>query len=458
MGNRRKRGEKKSMFGGLDPTEDMLDASTVDEAVDDDFEAFAMPTASDAADEIFGTQVGHDDPLAAMGRGQIKAKPKPIADITPDRSQPRRAIPSAVRHYWAGTSDAEAIANLFRFWLKEVELERRGKLLDIDAYLDGKATERGQQADAQESRDDALDQISTNKIKPLESALLKVVDLAASIRRDGLLNPISVVQRGDKFEIETGERRWLAYQLLFWRRGDEPSQNDGIDRTWSQIPARVVPHLSIWRQASENNARADLNAIGLARQFSLLLMDLRREVEDDNFQPFDTFEHEQAFYAQVEDGNRYRVPRGHSERLMNAMGISHAGQLRHIRRLLRIPQATWVVADDLDWSESFIQKEILQNADEAEALRRTVRFAQAEGYDSVSTLTVPEEILSEAVPEKQAKSIKEAPDKILKNNLNWLLRNATQVTDLSAKDRNKATERIAELRSWLDQLESQLQS
>lgn len=464
MARRRDRAEKSNMFGGIDPTEDMLNLETSDmeEAVEvaGDDTAFAAPTASNAADEIFGSTIGHDDPFAVIGRSQIKAKPQPIASIVPDRTQPRRAIPTSIRQpYWSGRPDAQSMAHLFDMWLQEVRLERGGKPLDIDAHLFSQDTERASQVEANDGQEEVLERIGDGG-KPLETALLRVVDLAASIRRDGLLNPITVVPRGDQFEIETGERRWLAYQLLFWRLGDEAphTSDDGVDRTWSKIPARVVDQLSIWRQASENNARADLNGIGLARQFALLLMDLRRMEEGDDFLPFDTFEHEQDFYAQVEDGNRYRVPRGQSERLMNAMGISHAGQLRHLRRLLRVPQATWIVADDLDWSASFIQKTILENADEAEAVRRTIRAAAQQNY-SVSTLTVSEDLLASPAtpaPPKPSASDQASPAKAIKNNMNWLLRNAEQVTALSDEDRHKANARIAEIRSWLDQLEAQL--
>src|SRR5690606_34285023 len=100
---------------------------------------------------------------------------------------------------------------------------------------------------------------------PLEGSLLALADLAGNIRRNGLMNPISVVRVGERYQIETGERGWLAHHLLRLLTGDD---------NWQYVAARVVERSSVWRQAGENSARADLNAISKARQFALLLMDL----------------------------------------------------------------------------------------------------------------------------------------------------------------------------------------
>src|SRR5690606_4780692 len=130
---------------------------------------------------------------------------------------------------------------------------------------------------------------------PIESALIRVIDLSASIRRDGLTNPITIADEDGQFIIETGERRWLAYHLLYWRLN---TLNNDDQHDWSRIPAHVVDELSIWRQASENNARADLNAIGKARQLALLLMDIFVQ-EGVQFEHLDNYQNDQTFYAQV---------------------------------------------------------------------------------------------------------------------------------------------------------------
>lgn len=351
--------------------------------------AFGGFTASGIADQAYGSSVGHDDPFAQVGRGREKILRKSIEEIHPNASQPRRAVPSALRQYWNQDPSAESLANLFSNWLREVEVER-GTNFPLDDYLEGGITPRVAQIES-----DQLDQIgSSESTGPKELALMRVVALAASIKRDGLTNPISVAQVGYSFEIETGERRWLAYHLLNWR-------SSGTSDEWSKIPVRIVDGVSIWRQASENNARADLNAIGKARQFSLLLMDLLTSDEQIEFQGFDAFHHEQGFYAQVADGSAYRVPRNRGEDMINAMGLENPVQLRQYRALLRLPQPVWEWADDLNWTESFIRKEIQGKAQsEDECISLAVKQALAEGYFVSSVMeyatTVSEDVSQKA--------------------------------------------------------------
>lgn len=330
----------------------------------------ADASTSDFADAGYGSSIGHDDPFAKLGRNREKIHLTQIDAIIPNATQPRRAIPSSVRQYWSGSSDADSMANFFQRWLEEINLERREadikESFPLDAYLAGEETSRT----ANIQNEDELEQISNSRTGAKESALMPVVDLATSIKRDGLINPISIAQNGRLWEIETGERRWLAYQLLNWRI----TGND-----WQKIPARQVDGISIWRQSTENNTRADLNAIAKARQFALLLMNVRTEKEGDEFQVHTAFGHEQDYYAQVADGRAFPVPYGMGGKLINAMGISDVGQLRHLRRLLRLPQIVWTVADDLNWSESSIQKTIL-STDDAETIRNGIRQALKDRY------------------------------------------------------------------------------
>lgn len=330
-------------------------------------------SASDIADAGYGSTIGADA-FKKLDGNREKIYKTPIESIVPNVMQPRRAIPTVVRQYWSGLSDYESMGQFFERWLKEIHLERKAlsgntNPFPLDAHLAGMTTARGEQL--QQETD--LEQISpSRKIGPKEAALMPVVELAASIKRDGLINPISIAQKDLLWEIETGERRWLAYHLLHWHEGAQTDQ-------WEKIPTQRVPSVDIWRQATENNARADLNAIGSARQFALLLMALRAEKEGDTFQGFEAFEHEQDFYAQVSDGNAHRVPYGTGEQLINAMGISDVGQLRHLRRLLRLPQIVWTIADDLNWTENFIQKNII-STDDTETIRKGVKAGLEAGY------------------------------------------------------------------------------
>jgi hypothetical protein len=243
--------------------------------------------------------------------------------ISPDPTQPRHVLPSSIAHF---RQNNLSFSDWFGAW-RTAASEESGRNFDIDAYLDAK------------------EDIERNENPgPIELALLQVVELAASIKRDGLTNPITVVRYGRDFTIETGERRFYAFQILYSRRYEEK---------WKRIPAQVSDKLNVWRQASENTARQDLNAIGRARQFAILLMELLKgEVA---FIPYEAMIgpgiSDRHFYAQVADGERFRVPRGKGEVLLNAMGLKNPQQLRDYRALLRLSDQMWAYADDHNLTE-----------------------------------------------------------------------------------------------------------
>ncbi len=269
-----------------------------------------------------------------------------IHEIQPNSIQPRNSVPHDLTDIFA--LHPQNVVDIFERWIIEVQLETGRKDFDITNYLLGQTTDRGEQAEIDETESGA-----DLPPAPKELALMKLVDLAASIRRDGLANPITLVQHDGHYEIETGERRWLAYHILYWKFGDGDKRLDGSVVNWSRIPSRTVNRVDVWRQASENNARDNLNAISRARQLSLLLMDLHGW---HNFGGRGSFDNEQSFYAQVADGALWRVPRGQGERLLNAMGLSNAGQLRQYRALLRLPADLWRKGDDEDLTEGELRK------------------------------------------------------------------------------------------------------
>lgn len=270
-----------------------------------------------------------------------------IHEIHPNSIQPRYSIPHDITDIFA--LHPKNMVDIFERWITEVQLEKGQKDYDIVNFLLGAETDRGERAESQDGEAPPSSQLAASK----ELALMKLIDLAASIRRDGLSNPISLVQHDGSYEIETGERRWLAYHILYWKFGDGDKRPNGSVVNWSRIPARIVTQVDVWRQASENNARDNLNAISRARQLALLLMDLHGWK---NFSKFAACDNEQAFYAQVADGSAWRIPRGQGERLLNAMGLSDAGQLRQYRALLRLPAELWRKGDDEDLSEGELRK------------------------------------------------------------------------------------------------------
>lgn len=85
-------------------------------------------------------------------------------------------------------------------------------------------------------------------------------ELADSIRSEGLLQPIVVRKKGDKFELIAGERRWRAFQLLKIKA----------------VPARIVEASNASSAALgliENLQREGLNPIEEAHGYASLIRD-----------------------------------------------------------------------------------------------------------------------------------------------------------------------------------------
>jgi ParB family chromosome partitioning protein len=112
-----------------------------------------------------------------------------------------------------------------------------------------------------------LDRIEPNPFQPRQQFDdAGLADLAQSIRSDGILQPITLRQKGQKYQLIAGERRWRASRLA------------GL----SEIPAIV-------RQAGDNEMlvlalveniqREDLNAIEKARAYDSLCKVLNVPIE-----------------------------------------------------------------------------------------------------------------------------------------------------------------------------------
>ena len=107
-------------------------------------------------------------------------------------------------------------------------------------------------------------------LSPEETLLRDLVNLAVTIRDDGQVNPLTVVDATQGvtrlYRIETGERRYWATWLL---RDFIPDSNSN-----GTIPCIVIPteRASVFRQAKENTSRSGLTAIAMARQAALLLL------------------------------------------------------------------------------------------------------------------------------------------------------------------------------------------
>ena len=119
--------------------------------------------------------------------------------------------------------------------------------------------------------DDEHEEDTTSDFSPEEQLLRDLVNLAVTIRDDGQVNPLTVVDVSQGvtrlFRIETGERRYWATWLL--RDFIPEYTGDGM------IPCIIIPEerSSIFRQAKENTARSGLTAVAMARQAALAAAD-----------------------------------------------------------------------------------------------------------------------------------------------------------------------------------------
>lgn len=352
------------------------------------------PTLDDVADSRPERNSVLFQQIAAADRNAGRVQQIAIGEIRPDPRQPRRQIPSLVRAEWGHGY----IESLWEIWLRHYAQENT---LSYDQAVQGLYDRlNGVQTEADAVYQDDAARNKTETIGgTISKGLLAVVDLASQIRADGLINPIRVVKDGNGYLIESGERRWLAYNFIWWMNGG--------DAAWSKIPAQVAPQFSAWQQARENTARSQLNAIQMARQFALLLMDLYA-AEGVSFLPFEDMVEaggcDRAFYAQISDGQTWRIPRGQGEVMIGALGLKNPQQLRSYRALLNLPDEVWTMADDLDWSESFIRQMDNSAHNSMHFVRLAALYASNEGY----TVSIDTVSAGEAVQERSEGAIYDA--------------------------------------------------
>jgi hypothetical protein len=171
--------------------------------------------------------------------------------------------------------------------------------------------------------DEGEDEVEV-RLSPEENLLRDLVNLAITIRDDGQVNPLTVVDVSQGvtrlFRIETGERRYWATWLL--REFIPNYTGDGT------IPCIIIPERqsSVFRQAKENTARSGLTAVALARQAALLLLTVHScEIH--------AYAVSNDFYRQALDLD-LRLKREHTDAILSAMGGIKRGQFSHIKTLL----------------------------------------------------------------------------------------------------------------------------
>lgn len=280
-----------------------------------------QPIASDTSDAVLNALGLTGAEFNAPGKSSELA----VDDIWPDPVQPRRAMPEGLRAQWVA---GEPVESLLTTWSRTAKKDFAAHGLDNDWTIWLVPPETGT----------PLDNAKDLPFTPSTRSWIALLRLAASIYQNGLEVPISVYPTGaDSYRVLVGERRILAFHLL-----GKFFEQQGYER----IPALVRDRYDPVRQALENGARKNLNAIATARQLALLLMVLNGIDAAADVQP------NRTFYASAAD---LRVPYGKGDAVAHALGLSSARMVRLYRRLLTLPDVVWTWADQFDWPEGKIR-------------------------------------------------------------------------------------------------------
>jgi len=242
--------------------------------------------------------------------------------VRPDPVQPRRVLPESIHVTFHNNrvTPTQALRELVQ--IVQIAARHRGRPFNGLLELLPNA-------------DDEREDEPNVKLSPEEILLRDLVNLAVTIRDDGQVNPLTVVDVSQGvtrlFRIETGERRYWATWLL---RDFIPGYTgDGM------TPCIIIPanKSSVFRQAKENAARSGLTAVAMARQAALLLLTVHG--------------YEIPSYAVGNDFYRHaleldlRAKREYTDAILSAMGGIKRAQFSLIKSLLRLSDEALELAD-----------------------------------------------------------------------------------------------------------------
>jgi hypothetical protein len=242
--------------------------------------------------------------------------------VRPDPVQPRRVLPESIHLNFHNNrvTPTQALRELVQ--LVQIAARQRGRPFNSVLELLPNA-------------DDEHEEDKNVALSPEEQLLHDLVNLAITIRDDGQVNPLTVVDVSQGvtrlFRIETGERRYWATWLL---RDFIPGYTgDGM------IPCIVIPaaRSSVFRQAKENTARSGLTAVALARQAALLLLTVHGY-------EIPAYAVGNDFYRQALDLD-LRAHREYTSAILGAMGGMERTQFSRIKNLLRLSDEALELAD-----------------------------------------------------------------------------------------------------------------
>ncbi|MBK8025002.1 MAG: hypothetical protein IPK19_27225 [Chloroflexi bacterium] len=272
--------------------------------------------------------------------------------VRPDPVQPRRVLPESIHTAFHNSrlTPTQALRELVQ--LVQVAARQRGRpFSSVLELLPNPDEEREDEADV--------------KLSPEEELLRDLVNLAVTIRDDGQVNPLTVVDVSQGvtplFRIETGERRYWATWLL--RDFIPQYSGDGM------VPCIIIPanKSSIFRQAKENTARAGLTAVALARQAALLLLTVHGY-------EIPAYAVGNDFYRQALELD-LRSRREYSDVILSAMGGISKTHFSRIKSLLHLSDEALELADRHDIDEKKLRFVVAVDTQyHAEIVRQIIDF------------------------------------------------------------------------------------
>ncbi|MBZ0291314.1 MAG: ParB N-terminal domain-containing protein [Anaerolineae bacterium] len=271
--------------------------------------------------------------------------------VRPDPLQPRRVLPDRIyQTFHSGQmTPTQALRDLIQ--VAQLAARQHGRpfanVLDLMGNPD-------------DENSDDLPPLSAE-----EQLVRDLVNLAITIRDDGQVNPLTVVDVSEgvtrQFRIETGERRYWATWLL---RDFIPGyESDGM------IPCIVIPYesASAFRQAKENTARSGLSAIAMARQAALLMLYVHGYQMTDGPVPVD-------FYRQALDLD-LKGKREYTATIYAAMGGLDKKRFSRYKALLKLSDEAFELADRHNIDEYILRQMLDMPIEEhAEIVRHIVNF------------------------------------------------------------------------------------
>ncbi len=305
-----------------------------------------------------------DDLLSSVTEELLEGDPQRFQDnsirverillemVRPDPVQPRRVLPEQLHSAFHSSrlTPTQALRELVH--LVQVAARQRGR--PFNNVLELLPNPDDESADEQDT-----------KLSPEEQLLRDLVNLAVTIRDDGQVNPLTVVDVSEgvtrQFRIETGERRYWATWLL---RDFIPGYTgDGM------IPCIIIPaeRASVFRQAKENTARSGLSAIAMARQAALLLLTVHGYQIPD-------YPVTNDFYRQALELD-LRGKREYTDAILSAMGGVKKGHFSEIKALLKLSDEAIELADRHSIEEKKLRYVVaLPQEFHAEIVRQIIDF------------------------------------------------------------------------------------